>query len=147
MSNLGSFSIRQLYKSMLPLLLTFVFAFYGCESDDENDDKVNGISGQWILIEMLADPGDGSGEFIPVESEKSISFNDDRTFVSNGDICSFSTLADNPTEGTYSESENGYTIDCDTPFPSPLNLSIDEGDLIIAFSCIEPCLQKFRRLN
>lgn len=134
------------------LLFLFFFVsiavFSGCKSDDDNGDELDdGITGQWILIEMLADPGDGSGVFMPVESAKTITFNEDGTYSSNGDICSFSSDTTTPSEGTYSETENGFSIDCDTPFPLPLSLNIDQGDLIVVFTCIEPCLQKFRRIN
>ena len=39
-------------------------------TEEETDDLRN----KWKLIEVLADPGDGSGTFQPVESDKTISF-------------------------------------------------------------------------
>lgn len=125
-------------------LITFIVVL-SCNSGD-NDIESQGTTGEWKLIEMLADPGDGSGQYVPVESSKSISILEDGTYSSNGDICSFSVLVADPSSGNYEETENGYVIDCQTPFLSHLRLSLDnDGYLIVAFACIEPCLQKFER--
>ncbi len=128
------------YTWSIALLITTL----ACNSDD-NDDEPQGIIGEWLLIEMLADPGDGSGEYIPVDSSKRIILMEDGTYSSNGDICAFSSELTNPTSGSYESTDNGYVIDCESPFPTPLRLSLDNGYLIVAFSCIEPCLQKFER--
>ncbi|MGI9546126.1 MAG: hypothetical protein ACR2MM_02725, partial [Flavobacteriaceae bacterium] len=106
-----------------------------------------GIAGEWQLVEMLADPGDGSGVFSPVDSDKMISILSDGTYSSNGNLCAFSAMLGDPSSGVYDEEANGYLIDCGSPFPSQLRLNLVEGDLIISFFCIEPCLQKFKRID
>ena len=141
------------HKSGLIFLLSFLFLITSCESDDSSEDPETditpsmGITGQWILIEMLTDPGDGSGTFMPVVSERTINFEEDGTYSANADVCSFTSDDGTNTTGTYEESGDGYTIDCGTPFPTPLNLTIVDEELIIAFSCFEPCLQKFIRVD
>ncbi len=131
-------------------ILSFVYSIallisvVACNSDD-NEESAQGILGEWLLIEMLADPGDGSGEYVAVDSSKRINLMADGTYSSNGDICAFSPELTNPTSGSYELIENGYVIECDSPFPTPLRLSLDNGYLIVAFSCFEPCLQKFER--
>ena len=48
------------------------------------------VDREFQLVEVLYDPGDGSGVFQPVESLKKIIFFDDDTFkVEHGDFCSF----------------------------------------------------------
>ena len=127
-------------------ILFLIFVCFSCKSDDDKSPETN-IFGQWLLIEVLADPGDGSGEFTPVESDKTISISPDGSYSSNGDVCAFSSLANNPTSGSYEEDDAGYFVNCDTPFPSPVRLNIDENVLIVSFLCIEPCLHKYRRIN
>ena len=134
-------------KCRLFIFLAFILLALGCNSDDDEGDLSQGITGQWILVEMLADPGDGSGTFMTVDSERTITFEEDGTYEANADICSFTSTDGNFTAGTYSEADDGFTIDCEGPFLAPLNLSIVNGELIIAFTCIEPCLQKFRRVE
>lgn len=118
----------------------------GCRSDD-NAVSPSAIEGRWILTEILSDPGDGSGVFMPVESDKELLILDDGTYTSNADVCSFGTRSGPSSSGLVLEDEIGFYIDCEWPFPNPLRLSRDGSSLILAFSCIEPCLQKFERKN
>ena len=97
--------------------------------------------------EVLADPGDGSGRFKTVSSEKRVTFNEDGTFTSRGLICDFTTDADGFFDGTYTITETGYQLNCAGDFLFSLELRIDEGFLLASFPCFEPCIQKFRRNN
>jgi hypothetical protein len=48
-----------------------VMAFLSaCNTENQNE----GLVSKWHLIEQLMDPGDGSGTFQPVTSDKTISF-------------------------------------------------------------------------
>jgi len=47
-----------------------------CNKDDNKSNT--SIVGNWKLIEVLEDPGDGSGTFMSVDSEKTITFNSER---------------------------------------------------------------------
>ncbi len=142
--NIDNYSTMPKWTTIGLVLLSILFA---CKSDDDQTENPE-ITGEWLLIEMLADPGDGSGEFRPVDSAKRLSILTDGTWSSNGDICSFSDVVTSATSGTYEESDNGISIECAGPFPTPLQLGLDNDDnLIVAFACIEPCLQKFRRID
>ncbi|NNM18501.1 MAG: hypothetical protein HKP24_08010, partial [Croceitalea sp.] len=57
--------------------------------------------GTWQLVEILADPGDGSGTYTPVDSNKMIVFDNNGRFSSNGAICSFAAAVNENVEGTY----------------------------------------------
>lgn len=131
-------------KNVLSIVLVFL-TLISCKSDDSFSS--NSIVGTWKLVEMLADPGDGSGTFMPVTSSKTIEFLADGSYTSNGNICAFSALNDGDSEGMYQVSEEGYRIECEDPFVSPLNLQLKEGDLILTFFCIEPCQQKYKRIQ
>ncbi len=123
------------------LLILFLSS---CKKDDANPN--NALEGTWRLIEMYADPGDGSGDFRPVNSEKIILFKADGTYSSNGNVCDFSTMANEDTQGNYLAIEMGYQIVCESEFSSELRLEVREGYLIVSFFCIEPCQQKFQRI-
>ncbi|NNJ37670.1 MAG: hypothetical protein HKP23_00325, partial [Flavobacteriaceae bacterium] len=58
---------------MKKLLLFFLLLSLACTSDDPEIE----ILGEWQLVEVLADPGDGSGKFKSVDSNKRITFFED----------------------------------------------------------------------
>ena len=133
-------------RRIVPFLISLLIVTSSCTSDD-NEPENSGITGEWLLVEMLLDPGDGSGRYIPVDSNKRITISPDGTYSSNSDMCSLTIEVTMPTNGTYSVVDTGYIIDCSDPFPGNIRMNLDEGHLIISFPCIEPCLQKFRRIN
>jgi hypothetical protein len=99
------------------------------------------LIGEWALTEVLADPGDGSGTFQPVSSEQAITFRSDSTFTSVERLCNTIELS-TPQIGTFTASEL-LISDCDYE----LSYEISEGYLIIYLPCIEPCAQKYRKIN
>ena len=129
-------------KNHISILLLILFCI-GCKDDEPAPE----IVGSWQLIEVLADPGDGSGQFKRVTSEKRITFINDGTFTSRGLICDFSIDAEGFYDGTFTSTDTGYQISCAESLPLPLALSIDDGFLLVSFPCIEPCVQKFSREN
>lgn len=105
----------------------------------------NELTGSWKLVETLADPGDGSGTYQPVESQKTITFNSDGTvIVLNGSFC--------PTGGESNPSGVGaYSIkdmminpkDCE----SGIQFELKDSTLILSFPCIEPCGEKYVKVE
>ena len=102
---------------------------------------------KWQLIEQLNDPGDGSGVFMPVVSDRTIEFFDNGTIVSNGDLCSMNATANQETNGTYSETD-GY-IYPDGCFSSEFKIlyEVTGDELVLSYPCIEPCQQKYKRVD
>jgi hypothetical protein len=131
-------------KKVSSVVLLFV-VMISCKSDDSFSS--DSIIGTWRLVEMLADPGDGSGEFMPVTSTKTIEFMADGSFTSSGNICAFSTQSDGTIEGNYLTTDTGYSIECEGSFFSTLNLQLKDGVLILTFFCIEPCQQKYKKIQ
>jgi len=131
---------------MKKLILIFISLgiFYCCSSDDHSNSNKE-LVGKWILIEVLADPGGGSGTFNSIESDKTITFNSDGTITSNGQLCDMSIEANSPTSGTYSITKLSFnSSDCINPEYN-YEFEQDGNILIINYPCIEPCRAKYRK--
>ncbi len=100
---------------------------------------------KWLLIEQLADPGDGSGVFVPVSSQKYLEFYDDGTISSNGSICTMSTEVGNASTGTYDDTTMIIEVENCTVGHFPRTYEMSADTLIINYPCIEPCREKFLR--
>ncbi len=125
------------------LLLMAGLALISCKKEDKPTTPNPNPSSftRYALVELLMDPGDGSGTFQPVTSNKFIELYNDGTIKSNGDICSMSPDANNPTNGTYSLSDSSIAVSgCDT-----LDFDLDNSTLIINYPCIEPCRAKYQK--
>jgi len=122
------------------ILLVFAAIVISCEN---NDEKVTGsdIIGEWGLVEVLSDPGDGSGTFHSVNSNKILEFHADGTVSSNGLICSFLIETNEASDGTYSFVDSTISSsDC------ILSFEILGRDLLINYFCIEGCRAKYRKI-
>ena len=125
-------------------LLVFFSILNACTINDNTNDNGN-LIGQWKLIEVLLDPGDGSGTFTEVESNKIISFSEDGIISSNGSLCDTSINTNNPTIGTYSAENSTFNSnDCIDP---NYNYSFEQVGpiIIINYPCIEPCQAKYMK--
>ena len=129
----------------LVFTLAAVGILFSCNNDDDLDSETE-LVGNWKLIEILADPGDGSGTFSSVESEKIITFKNDGTITSNGNLCDMSISSDNQTSGIYNNfSESTFnSSDCNNP---DYNFTFEQNGniLIINYPCIEPCKAKYKK--
>lgn len=123
-------------------ILLAVGILYSCNKDDESNSNTE-LIGNWKLIEVLADPGDGSGTFDSVESDKIITFENDGTITSNGNLCDISISSDHQTSGTYSSTEMSFnSSDCVNP-DYEFTFVQNGNTLIINYPCIEPCQAKY----
>ena len=128
-------------KKILFTLIT-VGILFSCHNDNDSNIETT-LIGNWKLIEVLADPGDGSGIFISVQSDKIITFENDGIITSNGNLCDMSISSDNQTTGTYSISESTYnSSNCNNP---NYNFTYEQSGniLIVNYPCFEPCRAKF----
>ncbi len=104
------------------------------------------IIGKWQLIEVYSDPGDGSGEFNPVDSDKTIAFNKNGQFVSNGIMCHMSIEPTETSTGTYSLVK--YTLTPDNcEYSVELPYEVIGNELIISHFCIEGCGEKYKKVE
>lgn len=124
------------------ITVTFLFS---CNNDDDSNSNTD-LIGNWQLIEVLLDPGDGSGTFSPVESGKTITFKSGGIIASNGNLCDMGIVSNNPTSGNYSNSDSTFnSSDCDNP---EYNFTFEQNGsiLIIHYPCIEPCQVKYKKI-
>ncbi|GGH21472.1 hypothetical protein GCM10011418_27360 [Sphingobacterium alkalisoli] len=97
------------------------------------------------MIEILADPGDGSRTFFAVESNKIISFENNGIITSTGRLCDMSINSDDPTSGTYSISN--LTISSSDCSDLDYNYKFEQtgNKLIIFYRCFEGCRAKYQK--
>ena len=101
------------------------------------------LIGKWRLIEVLADPGDGSGAFHGVSSDKIIEFHSDGTVTSNGSICDISIESNIPSGGIYSLSVSTInSSNCDNS-GMKIRFMMTGPSLIINYPCDEACKAKY----
>ena len=136
---------RNLILPIISILL--LGSLTSCES---NLLTSTGLIGKWKLTEVLSDPGDGSGVFHAVQSDKTIEFHSNGTVTSNGSLCNMSIGSDMSSSTTYSIVDaNAGSFDCihDVPFPVSFELDDSQSTLIVSYPCIEPCLAKYERVE
>lgn len=127
-------------------VLSAVGILCSCNNDDDSNTNTE-LIGNWKLIEVLHDLGDGSGTFNFVKSNKIITFENERTITSNGNLCDMSISSDNQTSGTYSNSKMIFnSADCNNP---DYDFIFEQNDnvLIINYPCIEPCQAKYIKIK
>lgn len=131
-------------KTLAYISSIFVVFLFACNSSEEELTTTS----EWRLIEVLADPGDGSGTFQPVQSEKTITFHEDGTVSSNGSLCNMTTNVGNGYSGTFNEQDSTISvIGCDFAPPFPLSVESSGENLILNYPCIEPCREKYEQVN
>ena len=119
--------------------------FLGCSSDDLDGTNV---VGKWKLVQVLTDPGDGSGVFVDVQSNKTITFLRNETFSSNANLCFFGSVTPVTTEGVFSaEDEMIYPTTCESFARVGLTYKIENDALIVYYQCIEACAEKYEKIE
>lgn len=131
---------------MKKIIVTLITAgiLFSCNNDDDSNSVVD-LIGNWKLIEVLADPGDGKGTFSSVDSDRIISFKSGGIITSNGNLCEMGVNSDIQTSGTYSKSESTFnSSDCNN---SEYDFTFEQNGniLIINYPCIEPCRAKYKK--
>jgi hypothetical protein len=96
------------------ITLSFLFTLVACTKSSDNNSS---IIGRWKLTETLADPGDGSGTWMPAITNYIIQFNNDSTAYENPvnpyrNINSYSVTSDSTLTMFYSDgtSQNLYFL-------------------------------------
>ena len=130
--------MKQVFLFSLGVL---VLTINSCEEDEEPE-----LVNRWKLIEILADPGDGSGQFEPVESDKTIEFFADGTYSSNSSLCYMNSPVDTTTTGTYSSIDSTISAYCGIA-PTLLNYEMVGANLVINYPCFEACREKYELVD
>lgn len=116
-----------------------------CNKGDEKIITNTNIVGSWKLVEVLEDPGDLSGTFISVNSNKTIIFNNIGKITSNGSMCDMSIESNTYSSGTFSEINS--TINPSNCKNSLIKYELDGNTLILIYPCIEPCKAKYIKIQ
>lgn len=130
--------MKALFLCFLTLLV-----LTACQDDD---DQLSPVNGTWRLSAVLSDPGNGSGTFQPVDSDRILELRANGAYTATGDLCRFTTDADASTTGVYNITDGTlFPDDCVTTGGTPLSLFIDGDELTIDYPCIEPCRHRYTR--
>ena len=102
------------------------------------------MTGTWELKEVLMDPGNGSGVFTAVSSDKNLVFHTNGNVSSNGIICDMSIESNTSTSGTYSAIDS--TIISATCQNLIIKYEVSNDTLILIYPCFEACKAKYTRV-
>lgn len=131
-------------KNIILLFFSFVL-ISSCSSTSEEVTVDQSEVGTWRLIEVLADPGDGSGTFQPVISSKTVTFETNGTVRCLGNLCNLSIASSPQTTGTYSRNTRSITTSNCNQLQLTYEITADE--LIINYPFIETCKSKYVRVQ
>jgi len=126
-------------------LIIIVVASFVLFSCPRNEDA--GIVGKWKLTEELMDIGDGKGEFKEATSQQSIEFFRDGTFTSTFNLCPMASGSPGQGSGTYSMDGNRITPGNCAEEGRSITFELSGQELILNLSCIEPCKQKYVKVD
>ena len=121
------------------ITLSFLFILIACTKS--SDKTSSSLIGRWKLTETLADPGDGSGKWMPATTNYIIQFNEDSTAYENPvnpyrNVNRYSVINDSTLTLFYSNGTSfGYRF------------KIESNTLTIMGGCIEACGTKYKRTN
>lgn len=92
----------------------------------------------------MIDPGDGSGKFHKVESDKSLKIKSSGKIESNGDLSKLSTETGDRTYGKLLKVTNGIILNS---HQTELKIYYElKGDsLLVYYPCKEGCAEKYKR--
>lgn len=140
--------------------IAFIFLSISCKKDESESD-VNQLLGKWKLVQIYADPGDGSGTWRTIESNKTREFKaNGKMIVTNGATClGFGSkdkkvatyelrpyigdhLDDPNTENKKMDRYNLMIKDCGSAI-----LTFENGHLKILFPCIEGCGELYEKVK
>lgn len=128
------------------LIALLAAVLISCSKDADDDGNVK-LLNSWLLIEQLIDPGNGSGVFVPVDSEKTIEFLANGTAVSNGTLCTMNSFTGTASTSTVNASDNYIIPDDCKSVELKLYYEIEGNYLILYYPCFEGCAQKFVKIE
>ena len=117
--------------------------FFSCATNEKN-----ALIGKWQLTEELIDIGDGKGEFKAVNTQQFIEFMRDGTFTSTVSLCQIPANEGETGTGTYSIDENKIIPGkCAGENDRSITFETNGKELILNLLCIEPCKQKYLKVD
>lgn len=125
---------------ILAVMSAFSCSKYSCTGEDEIS-----IIGKWKLVERLVDPGDGSGRYKKINTDRTVEFFEDGRVLFNQSICDADFVNGDTESGIYTENQTVIIPDC---FEGNVfyRYSIQGSCLILSPSCFEGCGDKYVRI-
>lgn len=136
-----------MHMKKLFLLLLAAFALPACQKDQDDRLNLTVLEGTWLLTEVLFDPGDGSGEFRKVDSERQLSLTPENTYSANYDICQAIEEGENFTGIFERIDAQEFLIPCAGSLLNSVQGRLEGGFLVLYYPCDEPCAYKFRKIS
>lgn len=129
---------------MKKLIITALasFVLFSCPKNENA-----GLIGKWQLTEELIDIGDGKGEFKEATTQQSIEFFRDGTFTATSSLCQMAPGSSGQGTGTYSMEGNTITPANCAGESRNITFELNGRELILNLTCIEPCKQKYVRVD
>lgn len=125
-------------------ILCSLYLLSSCSNNkDENTDP---IVGKWHLVSQLVDPGDGSGTFQDVISNRTIEIDENGVVTSNSNLCDLSIEAEGESVGQYSFQDMVMVIE-GCSFPYNLSVTLDGEFIDLHYPCFEACICKYKKIN
>lgn len=127
------------------LLMIAALLLFSCKKDSEKTYNEPSNTQSWVLVEEYFDPGDGSGDFVATENGFTIQWYDNNEFSATGNLCSLWSEEGESSSGTFDIDEQEIIVsNCVDGNPIQLRYELtDDGELLVYYSCIEPCILKF----
>ncbi len=126
--------------------LFFIIGLTACILSCEKDPVITDVIGKWKYEQFWADPGNGGGAFVTVNSQKTIEFFTNGTVISNGAICDGSIESDLGSTGTFTIDNVIYSAGCDqTTFG--VRFEIVNNKLELRYPCFESCIARFGKID
>ncbi len=124
------------------LMIAGLFLTSSCSDNNEDHESV----GKWKLIEQYMDPGDGSGDYVAVDSEKTLEFFSNGWINTKGTLCNISIDVDEDGNATYSAQDQIiYPKGCSSS-DMRITYEIKDNYLYLYYPCIEGCGQKYKKI-
>ncbi|SFU66384.1 hypothetical protein SAMN05216480_11228 [Pustulibacterium marinum] len=150
-------------KTKILLVFSFILLFSCKDKEDEVmlccDVPIEGLEGSWKLIQIFSDPGDGSGSWNNVESDKTLSFSDANDMVSsNGSVCNVTMDTDESSSANFvfspEDETNTYgtitlsNTNCTSAEELNITYNFENSEtLTLYYPCIEACGARYVKID
>lgn len=142
---MGTFTYLLQMKKLL-LMLMAAALLPACQKDTQERPDPEVLEGTWLLTEVLFDPGDGSGQFRPVDSERELSLASGNTFSANYDVCQAIEEGEK-FSGTFIRTDaHEFLIECAQSLLNSVQGRLEDGWLVLYYPCDEPCAYRFKKI-
>lgn len=148
-------SLKSIIMKKIFLLVSIIATSFSCKKKEVIQPNIpeSNIVSSWKLVEVYADPGDGSGKYQPVVSEKQLIFQKDGIVKSNYMFCVVgdASFAKKESYAIYDDTKRTITYDtCLSKKVIPESLPytyLNDTILELTHFCIEGCGERYLKIK